>query len=54
MANYIPTVGVEVHVELKTKTKIFSNYKNVYGEMANSITNVVDLGYQLTLKNLNE
>ena len=25
MANYIPTVGVEVHVELKTKTKIFSN-----------------------------
>ena len=24
MTNYIPTIGIEVHVELKTKTKIFS------------------------------
>ena len=24
MTNYIPTIGVEVHVELKTNTKIFS------------------------------
>ena len=54
MANYIPTVGVEVHVELKTKTKIFSNSINGYGEMANSLTNVVDLGYPGTLPTLNE
>jgi len=54
MANYIPTVGVEVHVELKTKTKIFSNATNGYGEMANSLTNVVDLGYPGTLPTLNE
>ena len=24
MSNYIPTIGIEVHVELKSKTKIFS------------------------------
>ena len=54
MANYIPTVGVEVHVELKTKTKIFSNSKNGYGQMANSLTNEIDLGYPGTLPTLNE
>jgi len=54
MSKYIPTIGVEVHVELKTKTKIFSNSTNGYGEMANSLTNVVDLGYPGTLPTLNE
>lgn len=52
--SYIPTIGIEVHVELKTKTKIFSNAINGYGEMANSLTNVVDLGYPGTLPTLNE
>ena len=54
MTSYIPTIGVEVHVELKTKTKIFSNSLNGYGQMANSLTNVVDLGYPGTLPTLNE
>ena len=54
MSNYIPTIGVEVHVELKTKTKIFSNSVNGYGEMANSLTNVIDLGYPGTLPTLNK
>ena len=54
MSNYIPTIGVEVHVELKTNTKIFSNSANGYGEMANSLTNVIDLGYPGTLPTLNE
>ncbi len=54
MSNYIPTIGVEVHVELKTNTKIFSNSQNGYGEMANSLTNVIDLGYPGTLPTLNE
>ena len=54
MTNYIATIGVEVHVELKTKTKIFSNSKNGYGQMANSLTNVIDLGYPGTLPTLNE
>ena len=54
MSKYIATVGVEVHVELKTNTKIFSSSVNGYGEMANSLTNVIDLGYPGTLPTLNE
>ena len=54
MSNYIATIGVEVHVELKTKTKIYSNSTNGYGRMANSLTNVIDLGYPGTLPTLNE
>ena len=54
MSNYIPTVGIEVHCELKTNTKIFSNSINGYGQMANSLTNVVDLGYPGTLPTLNK
>ncbi|MBQ6538764.1 MAG: Asp-tRNA(Asn)/Glu-tRNA(Gln) amidotransferase subunit GatB [Bacilli bacterium] len=54
MSKYIPTIGIEVHVELKTNTKIFSNSVNGYGQMANSLTNVIDLGYPGTLPTLNE
>ena len=54
MTNYIPTIGIEVHVELKTNTKIFSNSLNGYGQMANSLTNVVDVGYPGTLPTLNK
>ena len=54
MSNYIPTVGIEVHCELKTNTKIFSNSTNGYGQMANSLINVVDLGYPGTLPTLNK
>lgn len=54
MTNYIPTIGIEVHVELKTNTKIFSNSLNGYGQMANSLTNVVDLGYPGTLPTVNK
>ena len=54
MSNYIPTIGIEFHLELKTKTKIFSSSINGYGQMANSLTNVVDLGYPGTLPTLNK
>lgn len=54
MNKYIPTIGTEVHVELKTNTKIFSSSKNGYGQMANSLTNVIDLGYPGTLPTINK
>ncbi|MBR4672002.1 MAG: Asp-tRNA(Asn)/Glu-tRNA(Gln) amidotransferase subunit GatB [Bacilli bacterium] len=54
MSNYKTTVGIEVHAELKTKTKIFSDSANHYGKMANTCTNVIDLGYPGTLPTMNE
>ena len=54
MSKYIPTIGIEVHVELKTNTKIFSPSVNGYGQMTNSLTNEIDLGYPGTLPTLNE
>ena len=54
MTSYIPTIGVEVHVELKTNTKIFSASTNGYGQMANSLTGPIDLGYPGTLPTVNK
>ena len=54
MSNYKTTVGIEVHAELKTRTKIFSNSLNSYGKMANTMVNPVDLGYPGTLPTLNK
>ncbi len=54
MSKYIETIGIEVHVELKTKTKMFSSSTNGYGQMANCYTNVVDLGYPGTLPTVNK
>lgn len=52
--DYKVTVGAEVHAELKTKTKIFSDSINGYGKTANGNVNVVDLGYPGTLPTLNK
>ncbi len=54
MSKYIETIGIEVHVELKTNSKIFSNSINGYGQMANSLTNIIDLGYPGTLPTVNK
>ena len=51
---YKKTIGIEIHCELKTNTKIYSNSINGYGTTANSNVNVVDLGYPGTLPTLNE
>lgn len=47
-------VGLEIHVELKTKTKIFSSSPNIYGKAPNENINPKDLGYPGTLPVLNE
>lgn len=54
MSNYKTTVGIEVHAELKTKTKMFSGSANHYGKMANTCTNVIDLGYPGVLPTVNK
>lgn len=54
MLEFEPTIGLEVHVELKTKSKVFSNSLNSYGIEPNTAINVSDLGYPGTLPNLNK
>lgn len=47
-------IGLEVHVELKTNSKIFSNAPLHYGHEPNTNLSVVELGYPGTLPVLNE
>lgn len=49
-----PTIGIEVHCELKTNSKAFSTSSNTYGEVPNKKANVIDLGYPGTLPTLNK
>ena len=53
MESYNPTIGIEVHVEVKSKSKLFSNSANTYGMATNTAVNVVDLGYPGTLPTIN-
>src|SRR5699024_9537765 len=46
-------IGLEVHVELKTNTKIFSPAANQFGSEPNSNTNVIDWGYPGVLPVMN-
>lgn len=52
--NFETTIGLEVHVELKTKSKIFSPSPAEFGDDPNSNTNVVDWGYPGTLPTVNK
>lgn len=54
MMNYIPTIGIEVHVELNTLNKAFSPTINKFGDVANSLINEIDLGMPGTLPMLNK
>ncbi|WP_400245304.1 Asp-tRNA(Asn)/Glu-tRNA(Gln) amidotransferase subunit GatB [Niallia sp. JL1B1071] len=47
-------IGLEVHVELKTQSKIFSASPNHFGAAPNTNTTVVDLGYPGVLPVLNK
>ena len=49
-----PTIGIEVHVELKSMAKVFSLSKNNFSDEANTNINVIDLGYPGVLPKLNK
>lgn len=51
---YETIIGVEVHVEINSKSKAFSSSPNSFGALSNSQTNVIDLGYPGTLPRINE
>lgn len=50
----VPTIGIEVHVELKSKGKVFSKAENNFNAPTNTNVTVLDLGYPGTLPNLNK
>ncbi|RLK63547.1 Asp-tRNA(Asn)/Glu-tRNA(Gln) amidotransferase subunit GatB [Atopobacter sp. AH10] len=52
--NFETIIGLEVHVELKTNTKIFSGSPVAYGSEPNTNTNVVDWAYPGVLPVLNK
>lgn len=52
--DYKTTVGIEVHAELRTESKMFSASKNSYGDRPNENISVIDLAYPGTLPLLNE
>ncbi|WP_413522106.1 Asp-tRNA(Asn)/Glu-tRNA(Gln) amidotransferase subunit GatB [Brochothrix thermosphacta] len=52
--NFETVVGLEVHVELKTDSKVFSSSPAHFGAEPNTNTSVVDLGYPGVLPTLNK
>ncbi len=48
-----PVIGLEVHVQLRTRTKIFCRCENHFGAEPNAVTCAVCLGYPGTLPVLN-
>ncbi|MDC3417505.1 Asp-tRNA(Asn)/Glu-tRNA(Gln) amidotransferase subunit GatB [Aquibacillus salsiterrae] len=52
--NFETIIGLEVHVELKTNSKIFSPSPNAFGSEPNANVNPIDLGYPGVLPVLNE
>lgn len=52
--NFETVIGIEIHCELKTKTKMFSSAPVRFGAPANSCVNEVDLGHPGTLPCVNQ
>ena len=52
--NFETVIGIELHCELKTKTKMFSSAPVSFGARSNSCVNEIDLGHPGTLPCLNK
>ena len=51
---YEAVIGLEVHCELKTKSKMFSGSPVTFGEAYNTNANMIDLGFTGTMPSLNK
>lgn len=51
---YDVVMGIEIHCELKTKTKCFSSAANTFGEKPNTQVSAIDCGYPGTLPTINQ
>lgn len=47
-------IGLEIHVQLKTQSKIFSNSPTIFGTESNTQANYIDAGFPGTLPTLNK
>lgn len=54
MPQWETVIGLEVHVQLSTKSKLFSRTKTSFAAAANSNASIIDLGFPGTLPQLNE
>lgn len=52
--NWDTVIGLEVHAQLNTKTKLFSNSPTLFGASPNTQANMIDAGFPGTLPVLNE
>ena len=51
---YVPVIGLEVHIQLQTKSKIFASDAAVYGSPPNTNISVITLGHPGVLPRLNK
>ncbi len=49
MSDYIPTIGLEIHIQLSTKRKMFAREQVRYGALPNSQTSPLTLGHPGTM-----
>ena len=49
-----PVIGLEIHVELKTKSKMFSSAPSVYGKEPNTQIMPLDMAFPGTLPTVNK
>lgn len=54
MTNFEVVIGIENHVELKTKSKMFASAPVTFGEQPNTQTSSVDLGYPGAIPTVNK
>lgn len=54
MINFFTTIGIEIHTELKTKTKLFSGSENNFHSPPNTNVQPYDLAYPGTLPRTNK
>ena len=49
-----PVIGLEIHVELKTKSKMFSNAPVLFGKEPNTLVVPLDMAFPGTLPTVNK
>jgi len=53
LEKYEPVIGIEIHAQLKTKSKAYCGDLNEYGHIPNSLTSAISLGHPGTLPKFN-